>query len=234
MNKKNNILNIIRVILIVLIIGMIPFVGYEAYKYKVQMDYQNAIPDITQEQMDEFVEEEIVEIAKELEEIKDPELKEEKKKELLERKEYKKKKSGDGLRLIIPSLEIDTEVVNGTTLSALKHGPGLYATAQMPGEGDRNTSIAGHRNGIGTTWNIFYDIDKLNIGDELFLVYEDKVYRYLYKETKIVNPDNVSVLENQGYSCLTLTSCHPIGSDAQRIIIHAELKEILDRKDTIF
>lgn len=215
-----------------MIIGMIPLVGYEAYKYKVQMDYQNEIPDITEEEMDEFVEEEISELEKELEEIKDPEVKEEKKKEIQERKEYKKKQKSDALRLVIPSLKIDTEIVNGTTLSSLKHGPGLYAVAQMPGEGDRNTSIAGHRNGIGDTWNIFYDIDKLSIGDEFFLVYKDKVYRYLYRETKIVNPDNVSVLESQGYSCLTLTSCHPIGSDAQRIIIHAELKETLDRKDT--
>lgn len=230
--KKNRILTLIRVVLIILIIAMIPLVVYEGYKYKVQKDYQDAIPDITEEEMDKEVDEELEALEKEIEQIKDVKIKEVKKKEIEERKEFKKKKNDNSFRLIVPRLKLNSEVVNGTTLSALKHGPGLYSVAQMPGEGDRNTSIAGHRNGIGTTWNIFYDIDKINIGDELFLAYGDKVYRYLYKETKIVNPDNISVLDRQGYSCLTLTSCHPLGSNAQRIIVHAELKEIIDRNET--
>lgn len=232
MNKKKKILVFIRIFLIIIIIAMIPFVIYEGYKYKVQKDYQDSIPDITEAEMDEEVEEEIEEIEKEIETIKDDKTKETKKEEIQERKNYKKITDKNALRLIIPKLDLNTVVVNGTTLSALKHGPGLYSVAQMPGEGDRNTSIAGHRNGIGTTWNIFYDIDKINIGDEMFLAYQDKVYRYLYKETKIVNPDNIGVLDSQGYPCLTLTSCHPIGSNAQRIIIHAELKEIIERDET--
>lgn len=232
MKKKDKVLTLIRVVLIILIIAMIPFVVYEGYKYKVQKEYQDTIPDVTEEEMDEEVDEELAELEKEIEQIKDVKIKEEKKKEIKERKKYKKANNPNVLRLIVPRLNLNSEVVNGTTLSALKHGPGLYSVAQMPGEGDRNTSIAGHRTGIGTTWNIFYDIDKINIGDELFLAYEDKVYKYLYKETKIVNPDNISVLDNQGYSCLTLTSCHPLGSNTQRIIIHAELREILDRSKT--
>lgn len=232
MSRREKVLIFIRITLIVLIILMIPFTVYEGYKYKVQKDYQDSIPDITVEEMDEEVEEEIAEIEKEIETISDEKVKEEKIVEVKERKKYKKAQDKDALRLIIPKLDLNSVVVNGTTLSALKHGPGLYSVAQMPGEGDRNTSIAAHRNGIGTTWNIFYDIDKINIGDELFLAYKDKVYRYLYKETKIVNPDEISVLDKQGYSCLTLTSCHPLGSNALRIIVHAELREILDREDT--
>lgn len=234
MKRKDTLLTLIRVILIILIIAMIPFVVYEGYKYKIQKDYQDSIPDVTEEEMDEEVEKELLALEKEIDQIKDVKIKNEKKKELEERKEFKKNKKEDGLKLVIPKLGLDTKVVNGTTLSALKHGPGLYSVAQMPGEGDRNTSIAAHRTGIGTSWNYFHDVDKLNNGDELFLAYEDKVYKYEYKETKIVNPDNISVLDSQGYSCLTLTSCHPLGSNAQRIIIHAELKEIIDRDQTAY
>lgn len=233
MDKRDKIFLAIRVILIILIVAMIPFVVYEGYKYKIQMDYQDSIADITEEEMDEEVDKELELIEEQIEKIQDVKIKEEKKKEIKERKEFKKAKNhDDALRLIIPSLDLNYPVVNGTSLSALKHGPELYSVAQMPGEGERNTSIAGHRTGIGKTWNVFYDIDKINIGDELFLAYKDKVYRYLYKETKIVNPEDVGVLDNQGYPCLTLTSCHPLGENTERIIVHAELKEVLDRNNT--
>lgn len=229
---RDKLLGIARIILIVLIIIMIPVVIYQGYLYKVQLDYQNDIPDVSEAEMDEKVEKELKEIEEDIKEIKDPRVRKARIEQVRERKKFKKSKNQNILRLIIPSLNINTEVVNGTTDSALKYGPGLYSVAQMPGEGDRNTSIAGHRNGIGSSWNIFYSIDKLKDGDEFYLAYKDKVYQYIYEETKIVSPDTLSVLDARGYSCLTLTSCHPIGSDKERIIVHAKLNKVIDRKNT--
>lgn len=228
--KKRKIgpLFIIRALLIIAILIMIPVVGYEGYKYKVQLDIQNSIPKRTVEESDAIVKKEMAKL-KEIDDAKDwP------KDELFvtkERKEYTKDKT---LRLVIPKIKVDTIVRNGTTSDVLALGAGLYTFAQMPGEGDRNTSIAGHRTGLGTSWNIFYDVDKIAKGDEMYLIYEGKVYDYTYKETKIVTPDDVSVVTLQGYPCLTLTSCHPIGDNKERIIVHGELKEIKDIKDTEF
>ena len=67
----------------------------------------------------------------------------------------------DQIRLIISSLEIDTMIKNGTELSTLKTGPGLYEYAQLPDEAGANVSIAGHRDVHG---NIFYYLDKLAAG----------------------------------------------------------------------
>lgn len=226
--KKIGILLVIRTLLIFAIVIMIPIVGYEGYKYKKQLDIQNAIPKHTAEESDTIIKKEMAKL---------PEIDNQKewpKDELFITKERKSYDRDKTLRLVIPKIKVDTLVRNGTTSDVLALGAGLYTFAQMPGEGDRNTSIAGHRTGLGTSWNIFYDVDKITAGDKMYLIYEGKVYEYDYKETKIVTPDDVSVLTLQGYPCLTLTSCHPVGDNKERIIIHGELNNIKDISDTEF
>lgn len=55
-----------------------------------------------------------------------------------ERKDYK---TGN-LTLIIPKLSLKEPVQDGTDTASLNKGPGLYDYAQLPGEGDKNVSIA--------------------------------------------------------------------------------------------
>lgn len=59
------------------------------------------------------------------------------------------------LTLVIPKLEVNDSVIDGTSQTDLKYGSGLYEMSQMPGESDRNVSIAGHRTGYGKYYNIF-------------------------------------------------------------------------------
>ena len=131
--------------------------------------------------------------------------------------------SGD-LRLVIPKLQIDQTVQDGVTEADLMKGPGLYDYAQLPGEPGGNVSIAGHRDIHGS---IFYYIDQLTIGDRLYLVYQDTIYIYTYEETKIVKPTDWGPIHTQGFSCLTLTSCDPIGTSRNRIIVTARLEHTL-------
>lgn len=145
----------------------------------------------------------------------------------VERQNYK---SGD-LRLIIPKLSIDAPVWNGTTKDCLSRGACLYEYAQLPGEGNRNVSIAAHRNGRRygkvTDDGLFYYIDTLAEGDFLYLSDAENIYRYLYKNTTIVEADDWSPIYCQGFSCLTLTSCEPIGISTHRIIVRGKLEEII-------
>ena len=81
-----------------------------------------------------------------------------------ERKNYVE----DSLTLYIPCIGITRAVHDGTDAATLNRGVGLYEYAQLPGEGNRNVSMAGHRNGIDKNGNItpyapFYYIDQ--VGD---------------------------------------------------------------------
>ncbi|MEG0805617.1 MAG: class E sortase [Lachnospiraceae bacterium] len=139
------------------------------------------------------------------------------------RREYK---TGE-LRLVIPRIHCDEFVVDGTKQTDLRTGPGLYECSQMPGEGNRNVSIAAHRSGYSHYANLFKKIHTLGEKDLLYLADGKVIYVYRYKETKIVEPTDLSVLYLQGFSALTLTSCHPLGQNKQRIIVVSELQTII-------
>lgn len=124
------------------------------------------------------------------------------------------------LVLRIPRLDLETPVMDGTDEESLKNGVGLYEYAQLPGENNCNVSIAGHRDIYGCE---FYYIDQITDGDLLYLVDQTTVYTYQYKQTDIVEADDWGPIYCKDYSCLTLTSCHPIGTSQKRIIVTAEL-----------
>lgn len=149
-----------------------------------------------------------------------------------ERKEYE-----DGeLRLIIPALDVDVPVLDGTDADTLLRGVGLYEYAQLPGEGNRNVSIAGHRNGLRNgriTDNMpFYYLDTLEEGNYLYLSDTEYLYRYLFSSATVVEADDWSVIAATGNSCLTLTTCTPIGVADHRLVIRAALDETLPAGDT--
>ena len=143
-------------------------------------------------------------------------------------KERQLYRTGD-LTLIIPKLSLKEPVQSGTDKADLSRGPGLYDYAQLPGEGNRNVSIAAHRNksrnGVISEW-FFYYIDTLCKGDYMYLVGKEHIYRYIYDQTTIVEENDWSPIYSQGFSCITLTSCEPIGVADHRIIVRGKLDAI--------
>ncbi|MGI6028454.1 MAG: sortase [Candidatus Heteroscillospira sp.] len=136
------------------------------------------------------------------------------------------------LMLRIPALGVKYGVYDGTSSQELRYGVGLYDYAQMPGDGNRNTSIAGHRNSVVngkvTDAAPFYYIDTLGEGDYIYLTDDDHIYRYVWQECYVVEADDWSPIYTTGYSCITLTSCHPIGISDHRIIVRGLLDAILE------
>ncbi len=134
---------------------------------------------------------------------------------------YKARKveTGDSLtRIKIPSIGLDTVVVEGVTPSALRAGAGHYPTTPLPCEGG-NVSIAGHRTTYGRP---FGNIDQLKPGAtiELTTPIGGCIYQ-VSKDPYVVAPTDLSVIDPTGERSLTLTTCHPKGSAAQRLIIRA-------------
>lgn len=102
---------------------------------------------------------------------------------------------------------------------------GHYSTTQLPGELG-NVALAGHRTTYGAP---FADIAELRLGDKLYLKTKDGYYTYSFRNLEYVSPQGVGVLEpvpqHPGEvpteSVLTLTSCNPKFSAAERIIAYA-------------
>ena len=126
---------------------------------------------------------------------------------------------GDSLtRIKIPALGVDVVVVQGTTPSALQAGAGHYPETPLPCTAG-NVAIAGHRTTYGKP---FTNLDRLRAGDTIEL--DTPIGGCTYKVSAapfVVAPTDVSVLAATTARTLTLTTCNPKGSDAQRLVVQA-------------
>ncbi len=138
--------------------------------------------------------------------------------------------TGDPIgRIVIPAIDVEKTIVEGTTRDALRSGPGRYSSTALPGRSG-NAAIAGHRTTHGAP---FFDIDQLVPGDEITVETPEGTFTYLVEGQddgeggtlghRIVDPSDVSVIADKGDHRLTLTACHPKYSAEQRIIVTATL-----------
>lgn len=124
------------------------------------------------------------------------------------------------IRIAIPKLEIDAPVIAGTDWEALKRGAGHYLGSAFPGERG-NMVITAHNDIFG---ELFRYLDELEPGDE-FTVYDalERKYEYVVRTKRIVEPNEVSVLNSSPEPLATLITCYPYLIDSQRLVVQAEL-----------
>lgn len=122
-------------------------------------------------------------------------------------------------QLIIESADVDHVVVEGVDRSSLRRGPGHMPWTPLPGQ-PGNAVISGHRTTYGAP---FYDLDAVELGDEI--VVETVIGRHVYevRTIVIVEPSAVEVTHWRPGAWLTLTTCHPRLSARQRLVVQAEL-----------
>jgi len=124
------------------------------------------------------------------------------------------------IRIAIPKLEIDAPVIAGTDWEALKRGAGHYLGSAFPGERG-NMVITAHNDIFG---ELFRYLELLEPGDE-FTVYDalERKYEYVVRTKRIVQPNEVSVLNSSPEPLATLITCYPYLIDSQRLVVQAEL-----------
>lgn len=110
---------------------------------------------------------------------------------------------------------------------------GHYPTTQMPGALG-NTVLASHRTAYG---GALHRLNELRVGDHVFIETVDGWYRYAFRNLEFVRPTGVGVLEpvpqRPGVPpterMLTLTTCNPFYSTAERIIGYASFDSFFPR-----
>ena len=131
-------------------------------------------------------------------------------------------------RIGIPKIGVDQFVVEGVNVDDLRKGPGHYPSTQLPGH-EGNSAIAGHRTTYGAP---FGDLDQLANGDEIRLTTVQGDFRYKITEIHVVDPSEVTVLDpspdparpGHDLATVTLTTCNPKYSAAERLIVRAQLQ----------
>ena len=126
----------------------------------------------------------------------------------------------DGLtRVSIPKIDLDVIVLEGTNHKALRLGPGHLKTTPLPGE-TGNSVISAHRD------TFFRHIYELNKGDLIQVRRSGRTYIFEVIGKKVVEPDDVSVIQNTRDARLTLITCYPtyyIGPAPERLVVFSKL-----------
>jgi len=126
------------------------------------------------------------------------------------------------LRVIIPDLNIDEPIVQGTDWEALKQGVGQHLNEATPALGGSNVVLAAHNDIYG---QIFRHIDQLQPGSVIQIQTQTRLYEYVVTSSEVVEPDDVHVMGPRGYSAVTLISCYPYHVNTHRYIVYAQLRD---------
>ncbi|MDD5567338.1 MAG: sortase [Patescibacteria group bacterium] len=121
--------------------------------------------------------------------------------------------------LVIPKIDVNIKIVEGETQEALDQGAWRMPTTSTPDKGG-NTVISAHRFKYLPPNNAtFYLLDKLSRGDRLFVYWQGKEYEYVVVESKVVEPTEISILDNTPDNRLTLFTCTPLFTTDKRLVV---------------
>jgi len=124
--------------------------------------------------------------------------------------------------ITIPKIDVKAAIGEGVDADTLKYAVGHFTGTSLPEE-KGNFCIAGHRS--YTYGEFFNRLDELEIGDEIIVQTTTAQYKYNVYEKKVVEPNEISVLNNTNSSTITLVTCTPIRVATHRLIVKGKLKE---------
>ena len=123
-------------------------------------------------------------------------------------------------RIMISTINVDAPVVQGDGWEQLRRGVGQHIGTSNPGE-NGNLVLSAHNDIFG---EIFRDLDKLLPGDEINVSTMGQQFTYLVTDTLIVEPTEVSVMNQTKTPTITLISCYPYLIDNKRIVVFGQLQ----------
>ena len=123
--------------------------------------------------------------------------------------------------LAIDKIEMEEAVKEGAESSVISSALGHISGTAMPGM-QGNCAIAGHRNYV--FGRFFNRLDEVAVGDVITIETLDNTYEYKVYEVLVVEPTEVSVLEDTEAYDLTLVTCTPLFIGSHRLIIKATLQ----------
>lgn len=130
-------------------------------------------------------------------------------------------------QLIIPRIGVDIAYGNDG-VAALNRGAWWRYPERGNPTGEGNFIIAAHRFSIQATpqstveKSPFYHIDKVTIGDQIFVDFKGKRYAYEVSELKTVQPTSVEIENPSEDGKMTLYSCGLGGARSDRLVVIAK------------
>jgi len=122
--------------------------------------------------------------------------------------------------LIIPKIDVKMLIMDGVDEDTLRVAVGRLPYTDNFDEAG-NCVLAGHRS--YTFGKYLNRLNELDIGDKITVRTRDKTLNYTVYATKIIEPDDFSIIEKNGTDkILTVFTCHPPGVGSHRLVVQAK------------
>jgi LPXTG-site transpeptidase (sortase) family protein len=133
-------------------------------------------------------------------------------------------------RVIVPTIGVDSKVIQlGTKLD--RRGQIAWETAPFavgqhkglagPGQ-NGNMVLSGHISSPAEG-AVFHHLPNLKVGEGVIVATDERQFLYRVVETKVVTPDEVSVMDQTPDATATLITCVPDGIYSHRLVVTARL-----------
>lgn len=128
--------------------------------------------------------------------------------------------------VVIPSMLLAQPIYDGPVrnqYSILDKGIWRWPTSSTPKNGG-NTVLIGHRFTYTNPRGVFYYLNKVKVGDEIGVWWDDQ--RYTYKVSKVfeVKPNDTTIENNTADNRLTLFTCTPLWLPKHRLVVVAKME----------
>ncbi|MBN1566394.1 MAG: class D sortase [Acidobacteria bacterium] len=120
-------------------------------------------------------------------------------------------------RIEISTIGLEAMILEGTDARTLRRAVGHIPGTPLPGRGG-NVAITGHRD------TFFRPLRNIRKDDEIRLTTLSGSYRYRVDTIKVVEPEDMKVLDKSEDAILTLVTCYPfyyVGPAPKRFVVRA-------------
>lgn len=121
--------------------------------------------------------------------------------------------------LVIPKLNMSEEILEGEGIETVNRGVWRRPQTSTPDKGS-NTVLVGHRFTYDGA-SVFYHLDKLDIGDDISVIWNGKLKNYKITDERVVPATAVEVEDPTVDEILTLYTCTPLWSAIDRLVYTA-------------
>lgn len=125
----------------------------------------------------------------------------------------------------IPSINVKLPIFHTTDDDVLQIGVGHLEGSSLPiGGPDTHSVLSAHRGLPSAT--LFTDLDKVELGDDFFIIIMGEYFAYEVDQIEVVEPDDTSLLQvEDGKDLCTLITCTPYGVNTQRLMVRGHRVE---------
>lgn len=125
-------------------------------------------------------------------------------------------------------VEIKAPIAEGIDDEALKKGIGHHSDSVWPDK-KGNVVLAGHNFDLdaeNSYGQVFISLRLVDVGDEVTLGYQDKIYHYQVFKKETVGAKDSSLFGSSDEWLLTFYTCDPPYTDWKRLVLQAKLVKI--------